>query len=29
VGQARKAAQRAGMKRSDVETAVREVREGK
>jgi hypothetical protein len=29
VDQARKAARRAGMMRSDVETAVREVREGK
>jgi AbrB family looped-hinge helix DNA binding protein len=29
VGQVRKAARRAGMKQSDVKTAVREVREGK
>lgn len=29
VDQARKAARRAGMKRSDIEAAVREVREGK
>jgi AbrB family looped-hinge helix DNA binding protein len=29
VGQARKAARRAGLKQSDVKTAVREVREGK
>lgn len=29
VGQARRAAKRAGMKRSDVDAVVREVREGK